>query len=186
MSFWGNLIGYQLVWFAAVIGAARGAAWPGLISGLLFISWQTVTAKRPEVELRLLAIALLLGIVIDGVMAQRGWARYATSSPAFPEHGAPWWILALWMSFATTLNRSLAYLRDRPWLALALGAIGAPLAYLGAQRGWHAVVFAAPAWRGIGWIAASWALALPLLAWLARRLGAASRPSIASISPDQP
>jgi hypothetical protein len=73
-----------------------------------------------------------------------------------------------------TLNRSLAYLRDRWWLALVLGAIGAPLAYLGAQRGWQAVVFQTPSWRGIAWIACSWAIAMPLLALLARHWTAAS------------
>jgi len=29
MKFWASLIGYQLVWFAAVIGAGRWLALPG-------------------------------------------------------------------------------------------------------------------------------------------------------------
>ena len=36
MKFWVSLIGYQLVWFAAVIGAGHGLAWPGIAGMLLY------------------------------------------------------------------------------------------------------------------------------------------------------
>lgn len=168
MTFWSNLIGYQVVWFTAVIGASHGKTLPSLLVGGAFVLWQILTADNVHAELRLLVVAMVLGVIIDGVLARTGWANYASSPPSFPARGAPLWILTLWLSFAMTLNRSLAYLRDRWWLALLLGAIGAPLAYLGAQRGWHAVVFQPPSWHGIVWIACSWAIALPLLALLAR------------------
>ena len=35
MSFWLSLIGYQTVWFAAVIGAGHGLAWPGVVGMLV-------------------------------------------------------------------------------------------------------------------------------------------------------
>jgi Protein of unknown function (DUF2878) len=169
MSFWGNLIGYQLVWFTAVIGASHGKTWPGVTAGALFVLWQMLIAEYPHTQTRLLLTALVLGIVIEGVLARTGWATYAASAPAAPSGGAPLWILALWASFSMTLNRSLAYLRNRLWLAMVFGAIGAPLAYLGAQRGWASVIFQPPVWRGLTWIACSWAIAMPLLAFLARR-----------------
>ena len=37
LHFWGNLLGYQAVWFIAVIGAGHGWAWPGPISALSLI-----------------------------------------------------------------------------------------------------------------------------------------------------
>lgn len=40
MKFWVSLIGYQLVWFAAVIGASRGLAWPGVLGMLVFATSQ--------------------------------------------------------------------------------------------------------------------------------------------------
>jgi hypothetical protein len=174
MTFWSNLIGYQAVWFAAVIGASHGKAWPGLAACGLFVSWQVLAAEQPMVELRLLAVAVVLGVLIDGVLARYDWVSYATPHPALSPHGAPAWILVLWASFSLTLNRSLAYLKKRLWLALLLGAVGAPLAYLGAQHGWRSVVFQPPSWRGIAWIAFSWAIALPLLALLARRWSVAA------------
>ena len=54
-------------------------------------------------------------------------------------------------------------------LACAVGAIGGPLAYWGAARGWQAVQFEPPAWRATAALAAGWALALPALTAGARR-----------------
>lgn len=175
MTRWINFIGYQLVWFAAVIGAGHGRVWPALLAGTAFVASQVAVATNRSAEWRLLGMALIFGVLIDGVAACMDWARYATPSPAMPAHGAPVWILVLWLSFATTINQSLAYLRDRWWLALAFGAIGAPLAYLGAQRGWHAVDFPHPAWRGLIWLSACWAIALPSLGLCARRFSLATR-----------
>lgn len=64
----------------------------------------------------------------------------------------------------------MSFVCQRPLLAIALGAIGAPLAYLGAERGWHAVQFADPRWPPITGLAIGWALAMGLLAWAVRRL----------------
>ncbi|WP_259304770.1 DUF2878 domain-containing protein [Thermomonas sp. S9] len=63
----------------------------------------------------------------------------------------------------------LGYLRRHLPLAALLGAIGGPLAYWGAARGWGAAHFSDPAWHGLLALGAGWALAMPLLAWLARR-----------------
>lgn len=153
----GNLVGYQLVWFTAVIGAGRDEAWPAIGGALLFATWQLVTASSRALELRLIAAALLFGTTIDGVAAAGGLIHYSAAAPALPPGGAPLWILALWMALALTLTRSLAWLKGRPQIGMLLGAIGAPLAYLGAARGWHAVAFAQPEWRGLLWLAAAWA-----------------------------
>jgi hypothetical protein len=178
LIWWTNLIGYQAVWFITVIGAAHGEAWPSMVAGGIFVLSQIVIAHTPRLELGVLAVAVIAGIVVDGVAAKMDWVRYAAPSPSIPAHAAPVWILMLWASFAMTINSSLAYLRDRWWLALALGAVGAPLAYLGAQRGWHAVTFQPPAWRGWLWIAVCWAVALPSLASLARRLSRAAHAAL--------
>jgi hypothetical protein len=169
MRFWGNLLGYQLVWFIAVQGAGGGAWWPGVAAAALFIAWQMLLSGQPGAELRLLCAAVCCGVLADGVLSATAWASYAAPDAALPPGGAPVWILALWASFAMTVNHTLVYLRERPWLALLFGAIGAPVAYASAARGWHALVFEAPAWRGLVWIGFSWAVAMPVLALLARR-----------------
>ncbi len=169
MRFWANLIGYQLVWFCAVIAAGHGWAWPGPLAFALFAGWQLANSRHRAADLQLIATAVLLGVLLDGTLALKGWCVYATSAPALPGGGAPIWILTLWGSFALTLNESFRYLQNRPWLAAALGAVGGPAAYFGASRGWHAVTLTAPAWHGVAALAVGWGVAMPLLAGLARK-----------------
>lgn len=169
LRFWSNLAGYQLVWFAAVIGAGRGVAWPAALAAVLFVAWQLALSPRRGRELRLLVLALGLGLLIDGGLSLSGLARYATPAPALPAGGAPLWILCVWMSFAMTVSQSLAFLQARPWLAALFGAVGGPAAYLGAARGWGAVAFVAPAALGLIVLALAWAVAMPLLSTLSAR-----------------
>lgn len=169
MKIWVNAIGYQVVWFCAVAGAGRGLAWAGPVAAAIFIPWQYAVSDRRAADLRLAALALACGCIVDGVAAATGWARYAAPWPtsAF----APAWILAVWASFAMTLTQSLRFLHGRRALATLLGAVGGPLAYLGAARGWGAISFAAPRWHAIAWLALAWALAMPLLATAAAHSG---------------
>lgn len=169
MSLWSNLIGYQLVWFIAVIGAGRGLSWPAVGASLLFVGSQLALSRQRWVDVRLIAAALVLGVLIDGTLAATGLMSYATASPALPPHGAPLWILAMWAAFAVTLPRALSWLQGLPVAGALFGAIGAPLAYLAAARGWDAVAFAAPAWRAAAALGAGWALAMVLLLGLCPR-----------------
>jgi len=63
----------------------------------------------------------------------------------------------------------MTFLLGRPLVGLLLGAIGGPLAYLGAARGWGAIAFAEPRWMAIVALVAGWAIAIPLLTMLASR-----------------
>lgn len=167
MTFWINLLGYQSVWFLLVRGAAHAQLALPLLAGAAFVLGQLLATQHPSLEARLLVAALLMGLFVDGVAASTGWLHYASPQPAWPSQGAPLWILMLWACFATTITRSLSVLRSRPWLAALAGGIGAPLAYLAAAHGWGAVQVSY--WPGLSWIAACWALALPLLGALSRR-----------------
>jgi len=166
MAFWANLLGYQAVWFAAVIGAAHDASWVGVAAAALFVAAQMAASHDRRSDRRLVLCALLAGILLDGTLASFGVLQYASADALLP---APAWILAVWAAFAMTMNHSLAFLRGRTDLAIVLGAIGGPLAYLGAARGFAAVVFAAPTWRGVLLLALGWAIVLPSLALLAQR-----------------
>lgn len=162
-----NVVGNQAVWFVAVIAASSGHAWPGVLAAAVFVGAHVVTAHDPRAELKLVAAALLCGVVVDGIAASQGWLRYAAPLPG-GEEWPPAWILALWASLAVTLNVAMRSLQRRLWLGVLLGGIGAPLAYLAAAKGWDAVRFTDPAVRGIAWLAVAWAMALPALLWAAR------------------
>ena len=173
MSFWTNLIGYQIVWFCAVIGAGRGLWWPGVIAAAIFIPLHFAFARQHRrgraTDFGLLLFAVLFGAVLDGAMATSGLGRYAANEVALPSGGAPLWILSMWASFALTLRHSMTFLLGRPIFAAMFGAVGGPLAHLGASRGWQAIVFAEPRWMALLMLAIGWALAIPLLTLLARR-----------------
>jgi hypothetical protein len=166
---WTNAIAYQAVWFAAVIGAGRGLWWPGVAAAALFVAAQLGVSRERGIDLKLMLAALACGLAIEGALATSGLARHAAAAPALPG-GAPLWLLAIWVSFALTLRRSLRFLIDRPLATLAFGAIGGPLAYLGAARGWQAIDFAAPLWQPLVALGIGWSLALPALMRLATRL----------------
>lgn len=166
---WVNFIAYQLVWFAAVVAAGHGSPWPGVAGALVFAAAHLAWSPCRRADAQLLAVALACGLAIDGGLAATGWGHYAASAPALPPGGAPLWILALWASFALTLNHSLAYLRAHRAIATALGAAAGPLVYWSAGQAWGALDFAPPAWRGLLWLALGWALAMALLTSLAAR-----------------
>lgn len=167
-----NIIGYQCVWFAAVLGAVHGRWWSGVAAACAFVLAQWIASRDRRVDTRLVVCAVLAGIVLDGTLAASGVLRYASPQPGL---AAPLWILALWAAFAMTINHSLAFLKNSPIAALVFGGIGAPLAYFAAARGFGAVEFIAPAWRGAVALAAGWAVALVLLTFLARRSAIAAQ-----------
>jgi hypothetical protein len=164
MSFWVILIAYEAAWFITVFGAGHGRAWPGLLAVAIFATWRLRMSVRRPLELRLMALALGLGLLLDGGLAGTGLLVYAA---AWPAGIAPAWILGLWLAFALTVVPLFGYLQKRPWLAAALGGICGPLSYLGAARGWRAVRFTPPAWHALLWLAIGWGIAVPLLVGLA-------------------
>lgn len=178
MMFWITLIAYEAVWFASVIGAGRGRTWPALLAVALFAAWRLGVSTRRSVDVRLMGLAFALGLLFDGVLVRGGLLVYAA---AWPVGLAPAWILALWLAFALTIVPLFGYLQGRSWLAAVFGAIGGPLAYLGAARGWQAVRFLPPAWHALLWLALGWGITLPLLTTLARRwMHGATRPLLRS------
>ena len=165
MRFWANLIGYQTAWFIAVGFAARGLAWPGMLACLWFAAIAYWFSPLKRSDLRLVGTALLCGLLLDGTLAATGWLQYAAPLSALP---GPAWIATLWVAFAMTLQHSLQWLMARPLVAVLFGAIGGPLAYWGASRGFDAVVFTMPVHATV-LLSVGWGIAMSLLVVVARR-----------------
>ena len=165
-----NVVGFQAVWLASVGGAGAGLAWAGPLAAGLFAALMLRYGGKARADLRLLAVALPLGLLLDSLFAASGWLVYAEAWPWASL--APVWIWSLWVGFALTLNHSMAFLRDRPLAAVALGAVGGPLAYWTAAGAFEAVSFGAPVAWVVGALALGWGAVLPLVFHLDQRLAA--------------
>lgn len=174
MNFWLVFAAYEGVWFATVIGAGHGRVWPAAVAAVLFAAWRFGVSTVRALEIRLIVVATAFGLLLDAALVWTGVAEYAT---AWPSPQAPFWLTLLWPVFALTIVPLFGHLHRRPWLAALLGAIGGPLAYLGAARGWQVVAFRPPEWQALGMLAIAWAIVLPLLCTLARHGLAMSNPS---------
>lgn len=161
-----NMLLFQAGWFACVLGAAAGRPWIGAAAALAIVAWHLARALRPLRELALVAAAVVAGAVFETLLVQSGWVRF--DQGVLVAGTAPYWMVALWAIFATTLNVSLRALRPYPWLAALFGAIGGPAAYwAGAGLGAMEFVAAGLALAAIG---AGWAVLAPALFGAARRL----------------
>lgn len=167
MKYWINFIAFQLVWFAAVGGASLGYWWPGPMAFLLFAACHLRRGIAARGDRRLMLVAIVLGLVIDSLMAATGLARYAAAVPS--AHFSPIWIIALWGGFALTLNHSLSWLMKRPLIAASLGATIGPLSYLAAGRVWGVVTFAEPSTLALCVLGACWLVAMLVLSFATRR-----------------
>ncbi len=157
-----NFAIFQIGWLSSVIGGAQGMPWLGPLAALVAIVVHLRFARKPFEELLLVISCALIGASFDSILVAAGWVAY--KSGQFSALLAPYWIITMWMLFATTLNVSMRWLRGRPKLAAFFGFYGGPAAYLAGQALGGIVLvntFAALAALAIGWAAM-----MPLLMWL--------------------
>lgn len=153
-------------WFATVFAAAAGRPFLAAAASLAAVLVNVAIAPNRAAELRLVLQAAIVGLVFDAIVINSGLATYASPGPI--ESLPPFWLLTIWMAFATSLNVSLAWLKYRLVLAGLLATVVGPLSYYaGARLG--AMEFSQPLWIPVVVLGALWALAFPLLLFLSRR-----------------
>ena len=168
-----NFAAFQIGWFACVISASNGLPLLGLLLVSLIVIVHVQISKWRSHELMLVGLAVLLGLLFDSLLVMSGWLQYS-SGMLFPGI-APYWILAMWALFATTLNVSMGWLKGKLVLASVLGAIFGPLSYMAGQRlgAMEFVNFQS----AIVALAIIWALVMPLLVKVASRLDSERKPA---------
>lgn len=165
-----NFVAFQAGWFSCVLSAAAGSPLLGLLAVAIVVSVHMKLVARPQPELKLVVIAVLLGLVFDSLIVSNGWIRYP--SGMFAAGVAPYWILGMWALFATTLNASMSWMKGKTVLAAILGAIFGPLSYAaGARLGGLEFVDYTPAMIALAVI---WAIAMPILVIAAGRFDGVS------------
>lgn len=160
-----NFIAFEAGWMACVLGAAKGMPLLGLMATALIIAVHLKTTSNPVPELKLMAVAVAMGLFFDSLLVTAGWLVYPNGT--FIAGIAPYWILAMWALFATTLNLSMVWLKKRLWLAAIMGAIFGPVSYVAGARlgGLEFINYQA----SIVALAVIWGISMPLLFLAARR-----------------
>jgi len=161
-----NVVAFKIGWLSAVFGSANGMPQLGALVIFVAVVIHLMLASQPRIEVALLAIAGAIGFAWDSMLVSAGWMSYPTGNlvPGL----APYWILSMWLLFATTLNVAFQWLQPKLMLASVLGAVTGPLSfYAGMKAG--AVTFIEPRSALIA-LSIGWALLFPGLLYVARRL----------------
>jgi len=128
------------------------------------IAHLVMTRQRLAHELTIIAVAMVVGIVLDSSLALAGAVSYVGDLKVW---ASPLWLAAIWAGFGATLMHSQSLLVRTRRLALVTGAFGGPAAYWGGERLERLTVHSES-----GWVAVSlgWTLALLVLYGFTTRL----------------
>jgi hypothetical protein len=159
-----NFILMQMGWFAAILGAAHHQAWIGTAAAVAIVMQHCFRAEKPMIEIKLIAVAFVVGFVLDSALASAGWIQF-TSGVVIPGLTAHW-MLGLWVVFATAMTSTLQWLMKRPPWAMLFGAFGGPLAYLSGAKLGAIQISSELAYVAIGM---GWAFAMYLFSVLSQR-----------------
>jgi hypothetical protein len=159
-----NLVLFHIGWFASVLGAANGLPWIGIAVVTVLILVHLSLMRFRTGEFILVTSALGIGWVCDSAIVLLG----GLSFPTHAQLGGPTtsWMAFMWANFATTLNTSLKWLHGRWVLVAAFGVIGGPASYYSGMK-LGAVILPEPLWSSLLLIGVMWAIASPMLIWLA-------------------
>ena len=171
-----NIIGFKIGWLSAVFGGASAYPLLGTLVVIVVIAVHLYFATERRRELSLVILTGVIGLCSDSLLMSAGLLTYTTGT--FIPGLAPYWIVAMWMLFATTLNVTFRWLHQRLAFAAVLGAISGPASYYaGAKIGAVTFVEFFPAMLSLS---VAWAILFPGLLVLARQLNGTPQPLIGS------
>jgi hypothetical protein len=158
----------QMGWFACVLGEARGYSWLGPSVVFAGLAIHVGTRPRPSraTEVLVLALAAVLGFLVDSALLRAGVMTIAGAAVSPPG------LVALWpnLAAATARGGSLGSLERRPILGGLLGVLGRPFAY-DAEVRLGAIGLAPSRLGALAIVGAAWSLVLPTLCCLRRWIG---------------
>lgn len=160
-----NFLLFQAGWLACVLGGASQWHWIGPVVVLGVIALHLSQSTHWIEEFKVILLALVIGSVWDSILVTKDVLTYHHG--LFHPEFAPYWIIAMWALFATTLNVSMRWLRGRWLIASLFGAIGGPLAYYAGER--LGAVNMPDQSTALLALALGWAIIMPALLWLSER-----------------
>lgn len=154
-----NFAVFEIAWISSVVGGAREMPWLGPVAVCIALTIHLSAARKPFEEVLLVLICAIIGAGFDSILVASGWVTYKAG--LFSDYLAPYWIITMWMLFATTLNVSMRWLRGKPWLAAIFGLVGGPTTYLAGEKLGGIVL--SNEFAALGALAIGWAVMMPVL-----------------------
>lgn len=156
-----NVVGFQITWLACVWGAGEGSWIIGLCAAVAFSGLSFWLSRNRRQDLLTLCIALPIGFLMDSLLAQSGFLRFASPLPS--ADWAPYWIMALWLGFTMTLNHSLSIVYRNPMYSFLFGFLGGPIAYSIASYRFDAMQIQTDILSGLLAIAVVWGVGFSII-----------------------
>lgn len=151
---------FQIGWFSAVLGGNNIA----LAVTLALLVIHHLVFINSHKQWLLIAAITLLGLAVDTTLSLAGVLIFSQV-----QFGIPLWLLCIWVLFACTLNHSLAWLKNKPLLAVFVGAAAGPWSYFAGSK-LSDVAFGEPLLQSLTIIIIVWAALLPSLMLLSTKL----------------
>ena len=114
-----NIIGFNISWFGLVY---FGNTFTPI--ALLIFAVHILILSNVKNELLFIAIVTAIGISVDSFLQYINFFIFSGASHI------PFWLMTLWLCFASTICHSLKVLASAKLLQIAVGIIFAPLSYL--------------------------------------------------------
>ncbi len=162
-----NLVLHNLIWFACVVGAARGHIWIGAILSASITTGQIIWFRQQhnlQPVLIWTAVLTCCGFIVDSSLAMASLIHFAANP--YPIKLAPPWIIAIWLNFSVVMYMHFRAHFDKLWLLSILALICFPLAYAaGVKLGAAALP---DGYRSLLWLGLIWAIILPAIVYILR------------------
>ena len=128
-----NIIGFNIGWWACVLGAANDLPYLGPVVMILFLIVHHYLFVSDIQEIYLVLIIGAIGTITDSLLFLSGSFIYAG---AYSNEIliAPMWITAMWAGFSATVNHSMSWLKDKWLLMVICGIVFGPAAFFTGEK----------------------------------------------------
>jgi len=128
------IIGFQMVWFACAWGISHHYPLLPLLLSLVYLN--TFMSKQLDKKSAYLFLGkfLIYGFIADSLISSLGLISFMNAYPQPFGWVQPWWLSLLWLCFAASAKSSFSWLEKRQPIAVILGIVAGPIAYLSGQK----------------------------------------------------
>jgi hypothetical protein len=126
-----NLVAFNIAWFGLVFIGNLFIPIAAILLGSQL--WYCQASKN---EMLFICLVAVIGMVLDQTLVFAGIFIFPNTE------FIPFWLMTLWVFFASTIRHSLAFLAHSRFLQFTVGAVIAPLSYLAGAK--VDVVYLAP------------------------------------------